>query len=554
MLSGGVYSFVKLPLILILVTILGNVSQDCHAYMFSQVGVDSNFLIDDDRVIFAQSDGSLTALAIDTGAVLRREKTRDYSGTFKRVSSGILLLQYDSIALLDATNFAVLWSTKFANQPNVLSNSLVSYDGNGLVEKRNLEDGAVRWAFSLPGALEVVAERGKVLINRAATYEDNNLPTIVMLDLENGREIFRKSPPPGIHWPGAFFDGWNIYVKQGSFKDRRSDYELENLLVWDLQGLEIRRLPMDEKLRKDIRFGDSSFDLDQKTFYSGRVYSNRWSIPSERFGKSIPRRQQTDGVSESGYDLEDGFLFTERIIYGSNQATTRCEIELQSSEGHWEGVLPYLGKRGRISAVSRISGRILIGSDSGDVECVNARTGESLWLYAFPTMRHTVSYSSYAMPPMMSTAAKTFRNDNKNPPTWGLKLLNQSAKPTQVVLDPEPINPFQDLPRLLAVAWGGAVIPLLAIVLLHIHHQTHQWNLAFLSLLLGFTLFFCFMQFGRVSPGSSVMLRIAILTSLIFGGMDTVKCFRRRKLVAGAVAVGLVLALSLLFLPFLIRM
>lgn len=36
----------------------------CSAYTSIEVGIDSNLLIDGDRVLFAQSDGSLTALDI----------------------------------------------------------------------------------------------------------------------------------------------------------------------------------------------------------------------------------------------------------------------------------------------------------------------------------------------------------------------------------------------------------------------------------------------------------------------------------------------------------
>jgi len=47
-----------------------------------------------------------------------------------------------------------------------------------------------------------------------------------------------------------------------------------------------------------------------------------------------------------------------------------------------------------IRAVAAAQGRILLGSNMGHVECLDAHTGKSLWLYVFPTMRHTMSYSS----------------------------------------------------------------------------------------------------------------------------------------------------------------
>src|SRR4051812_41049259 len=98
-----------------------------EAYTYLQVGVDSNFLIDDRRVIFAQADRSLTVLALDTGNVLRREKTRDYSGTFQRTAHGILLLSSDRIEMLDPANFTTRWETRFHSAPNLICNDLVSY-------------------------------------------------------------------------------------------------------------------------------------------------------------------------------------------------------------------------------------------------------------------------------------------------------------------------------------------------------------------------------------------------------------------------------------------
>jgi len=79
---------------ILLMSIVGGAAWCSHAFTFCQVGVDSNLLIDGDRVIFAQSDGSLTVLAVETGEVLRRMKGHDFSGTLTRIGPGILMLQY----------------------------------------------------------------------------------------------------------------------------------------------------------------------------------------------------------------------------------------------------------------------------------------------------------------------------------------------------------------------------------------------------------------------------------------------------------------------------
>ena len=536
----------------LLAGILSNAAGFSHAFTFRQVGVDSNLLIDGDRVLFCQSDGSLTVLAIETGQVLRRVKGHDFSGTLKRIPPGILMLRYGSIALLNPKNFTIIWITESHYTPTLLRNTLVSYDGYGKVENRNLRTGTIRWSFELPGALDVIAESGKVLVHRAATYEDR-VPTTVMLDLESGKELFRKTPPSGTHWPEAFFDGQKIYLKQGSFTGKPSRYRLERLVVWDAQGEEINSIALNPKLQEELRWGSSPFDLDQKTFYKGHVYPDRWSIPNERFGRLLPRGDQANGVSESAYDLGDGFVFIQREDRRNDLRDPATEIELRSQEEHWIGVLPYLSDRGHIAAVARAPGKLLIASNLGHVECVNAATGESLWLYVFPTIHHTMSFSSHGMPPMMSEAAATFRNENKAPPSSGLKLVNESAKPTLVIIDPEPTNPFERLPLLLAVTWGCAIAPLIALAFLRWHPHTRKWNLGLISVLIIALVFGCFMSFGRVSPGSSIALRFAILAALVIGVADAAKYIRCGRWFLGSVIVGIFACVALLMLPFMLR-
>src|SRR5437879_1534247 len=118
----------KWPLRILLAAILCNSAFFAHAYTFCQVGMDSNLLVDGDRIVFCQSDGTLTVLAVETGQVFRRVKGHDFSGTLERIPQGILMLHYGSIALLNPTNFAVMWETTSHYDPTVSSNTLVSYD------------------------------------------------------------------------------------------------------------------------------------------------------------------------------------------------------------------------------------------------------------------------------------------------------------------------------------------------------------------------------------------------------------------------------------------
>ena len=105
-------------------------------------------------------------------------------------------------------------------------------------------------------------------------------------------------------------------------------------------------------------------------------------------------------------------------------------------------------------------GGLLIGTNVGHVECIDARTGRSLWIYVFPTMRHTMSYSTpYGMPPTMAERAEIFRRENRQPRTIsGVQVLGRDGKDdsARVIFDPSPVDPFKRLPFYLTIAWTGA--------------------------------------------------------------------------------------------------
>jgi outer membrane protein assembly factor BamB len=531
---------------LILLFALGSTPVCCDAYTYIQVGVDSNFLVDDGRVLFAQSDGSLTALDLQTGAVLSRNKGRNFSGMLARVPQGLLVLNDQSIALLDPTNFSTLWETASADEPNVIGNDLISCDDDGVVQCRNLADGQIRWTYELPGTLQMVAEGDNVLVHRAATYDDASAPATVLLDRRSGRELFQKVPTNGVHWASAFFDGTNIYLVAGPYQGKRSDYQPERLLVCNTSGVETGSIPIPPALRQAVSDGDL-FELDRKTFWKGRVYPNRGSIPSEQRGKSTVNTEQTNEVSrtfESDYDLGGNVTLVEQAKYlgGTNGggAAFVMEIELQSPTSHWAGVLPYLLDHGRISAVTRVRGEILIGTDLGQVECINAANGESQWLYIFPTLRRTASYSSHGLPPTMSEAAEVFHRDNGNPSISGLHVINGKARAPHISIDPDPADPYRRLTWHLAIAWGGVGILTAALILVHIYAGFRRWESGIpgaIGVWLTFLLFCCYLFYGRVSPASSLALKAAILTGFLLGAFDAMRSFRQGLWLEGTVLI-----------------
>ena len=73
---------------------------------------------------------------------------------------------------------------------------LFRIDGNGLVDRRDLATGKICSSCDLPGAVDIVVDKGKVLVFRSAVYDAPEVqPTVVLLDLLTGRELLRKAAP-----------------------------------------------------------------------------------------------------------------------------------------------------------------------------------------------------------------------------------------------------------------------------------------------------------------------------------------------------------------------
>ena len=513
-------------------------------YTYLQVGVDSNFLIDSNRVLFAQADGSLTALALGSGEVLARNKSLYFSGNLLRTPDGILVLNDRNIALLDPATLNTVWQTRGQQSPFVTDHAVISQSSEGRVECRQLEDGSLSWSYPMPGVLQIAAAGGGVFILRSATYEAGASPVAVCLNEKDGTELFRRAPANHMQWGSAFMNASNLFLVAGSYNLERSDYQPESLVVWNTRGEELQSLPIPTSLRTAVKDG-KPFDLDGKTFWMGRVYPGPQALPIGRLGRSHVILEQTNSSSrsfETDYDLGDGATFISHAKYldetnGEGGAFV-MEVEWREPDHQWSGVLPYLLDRGRIVALARADGKILVGTDFGQVECIEADTGESAWLYTFPTMRRTLSYSARGMPPTQTEAAAAFQRDNANPPSSGLHVINGKARAPRIVVDPEPVDPYRGLARRLFLAWTATGVGLAAFLLVHSLGWWRRWNSSSVggaAVWITFLVFCGYLAYGRVSPESSLALKGVILSGFLFGLWDTIQSFRRHLWIEGCI-------------------
>ncbi len=442
-----------------------------RAHTYKQVGVDSNFLIDDGKVYFAQSDGSLTALDLDTGAVLARRRHIRYRGILRRVEPGILVHATDGITVVDTSSLDVLWRSSDQYNVTVAADRVIAGNGHGLLTCRALDTGEPLWSYDLPGSLDVVLEKDRVLVFRSAVYGGpKGEPAVVLLDLQSGRELLRKTTPPGVHYLRAYFDGDRIYLPCGSYEGQytrnvsrfdqgRPSTRFERLLVWDLDGVEIQSIPAPVGLDRETQDMDETFVLGGKAFARGRVWASADEVPPWWPGHERSREIETSDDSRyritiTEFGLDDGRVRVTvaipfRSLRGRNAEKT-CTVELESSHGAWRGRLPYLANAGTVTVASRETGTVavvgatddilLLGSDFGHVEAIERESGKSLWMYVFATRRHTMSYSTSGMPPSRASAAKQYEQDNeRKEPESGLVLEGslEVSRPT-IVLDPDP--------------------------------------------------------------------------------------------------------------------
>lgn len=461
----------KILFILIVVYLFLN-TIPVYSYTYDHVGLKSNFLIDDGKVYFVQSDRSLTILNLETGEVIARKKDIECDWMLRQTERGIFMPTADRIYLLDKATLTPIWQIKGTFR-DITEDCFLSTQETEL-ECRDLVTGNIMWSFKMTGALDILPEKEKVLIFRSATYEGpEHIPVVVLLDIKTGQEMFNKTTPPGIHYLETYFDGDRIYVASGSYKlasrpykemrtpditlyDKgRSSARFEKLLVWDLAGNEVDSIQAPENFKKKDRLRSyTEFSLVGKTFARGRIWNSPEDIPPGRpgWGKKERTYSQNDNteINKTIFNIDNGAVVatkTEKLLFKKDgtEIERHIWVEFNSEMINWKGEIPYLKEPGEIVTVAAADGKLLLGTNFGHVECIDIMTAKSLWMYLFPTIRVTMSASSAGPPPHRSKAEALFYKDNSREELKsGIIIQTTGSAPSmpRIVLDPEPTNPF----------------------------------------------------------------------------------------------------------------
>ncbi|HPC93724.1 MAG TPA: PQQ-binding-like beta-propeller repeat protein [Sedimentisphaerales bacterium] len=351
------------------------------------------------------------------------------------IDQGILAETDRGVALLDRTSLDVLWQIRDRRYGVVSAGRMVCSDDDGLVTCLSLDTGQDLWSYRLPGGSCIAAAKGKALLFHSAVRAGpKETPAVVLLDLETGRELLHKSPPPGIHYLTAYFDGEHIYLPSGAYTGEhipdtscsdqgRPSARFERMLVWDLAGTEVESIPAPADLDGLHLDSGEGFALGDKVFSGHRVWERlrdvpRACYPAKTTMPTVGESRDWEYRKELRFNLKDGFLIVAGVVECRESANPHfakyVAVELRSLHGNWTGRLPCAENLHELVSVAMTEDRFFLATVFGHVEAIDRASGEPLWMYVCgDAQRHW--------------------------PESGLRLEGRSEPPHPVIIfDPEP--------------------------------------------------------------------------------------------------------------------
>jgi outer membrane protein assembly factor BamB len=454
-------------------------TQPIFAYIYFRHGLASNFLFIDNNVIFVQVTGSLTVLDVASGKVLLRKSPKEnfeYVRSLTQYPHGILLLEMGRAILLDQKSFDPIWTINDCWVASIDSEWIISHNDNNTVQCHDLKTGKMTWEAPLAeGHKFIVAAKGRALV---ATRNFNSEKYIITIyDLENGRELLRKSEPLDIKWDTIYFDGEFIYIL--SFDETRigrsnSDclikLDLGGEIVTTIQLISNEVIPAykwDSGRFQEFIFKDKYFQQD------GAV---RDASPDEL---ALANEGKDQG---SFYSTPSSRQFMVKAKDSSGEEATLLKMEL--GDDSWVIYPSYITEKNMYFGYGReYKGKLFIGSNLGSVECIDIATGNSLWIYIFPANNILVACSyPYGMPAHLETQSYIYwklvkdltkiaggsllvpKNYDISKNKWS-DLKNSIKYQGRIIVDPSPDNPFKGLWKYRAWLAFYSFMPLMGIAL-----------------------------------------------------------------------------------------
>lgn len=458
-------------------------------YTSMSVAVDSNLLAYEGKLLFAQGTGSLTQIELNTGKVLNRAappKEMAFSGTLYRHGHGIFMADYSRSALLDESTLEVLWSVEDSHDAAIGDNYFVSHDGYDTVTCFDVASGKQAWSKTMHGGWILLARGDVTVIATPLIYDEGH--AILVVDMPTGNELFKLKAEPGLLFLNVYLDDEAVYVLTGKNEP--------NVLSHDASPVELRKFNLAGELQSsiDVMSEEVIWEYGYKTARHGFFLGDRYFEGNGHVRKTYDHEpdawQDTWGQDDlTSTSLPSGILIEGSFRDSSDERATF--VAFKGSDYEWRGYLSHLGEEGWVGQSIEHEGNLVVASGQGHVECFDIVSGRPRWLYVFPEIRRTMSFSSHAMPPTLTQQAASYHVGMRslgeiagtltvgNEVDLSSLVLNELRKQQSyagaITIDPSPDDPFAGLlPDLVIRATLFAVAPVA--ILASVALALRQWR------------------------------------------------------------------------------
>lgn len=359
------------------------------------VGVTSNLVVVGGKVLFAQADGSLTVLDVQTGEVRARVQG-DYSGRLTVADGAVIRWGDDEVSVLDQESLKERWRAEAFDL--WLDGKVLFARLDGEIARMDLATGKVVWRRPFEQVHSFVVAKGRVLVFRDREQRwnapkdafDELGAYFAVLDAGDGTITSRVDYPiSDDRIREAYFDGEHVYLARGSYENR-----VEELEVLDLEGATQGSVqpPEPEAGTNRVRWGRiGDFRVGELSFLRGGLVC-RGSEPC-RDGRVTEQRhpvRAAEGPSRSDDAGERIFGSGAAMVATRWQPNDLLRVRM-GDDPPFEYRAPHLALDGASVSGAVASGDLaIIATTVGVVEGVSAKRGAVSWRYTFAPQWHHI--------------------------------------------------------------------------------------------------------------------------------------------------------------------
>ena len=428
----------------LLAVVLGLMAADSEATIYRTLRLESDPVILDGCVLFAQGIGSLTKLDLATGEVLVRKAPGElrYGGVLRPHRLGMVMVDYSDVALLNPDTFEVAWHVSDAHEAAIGDDRFLVSDGNQTVTCHRLADGEPVWSVEMPGGWQLSAEGNLGVVSTPEIYDQQHALKAIRLD--SGQEAFTVVAEPRERFLGVYQAGETVYVLTYSGDVPSIDRPPPTALVeLGPDGERVRSIDyaspqiISERGDKKLRSG---------FYFEGRYFSG-WKGSREVYDYE-PDQVVNAWKREDVYPepLKAGLLLDRGVTTPAGDR--HSVLEFASRQASWVIYPSQLQETGGIGRFAEGEGCLVFSSMNGHVECIDLATGESRWIYVFPLIRRGKAFYSDTSGSFADGVAESALG-----PTRPRSVRGSITLPIDVAANPDELENAAD-----AAAYGGRVV------------------------------------------------------------------------------------------------